>query len=78
VSSPSRAIGGFIHLAEYDKTVLSLVLGVFFSKDRVEVVIEVQEPITISDMILNDKTVSYELLSCGRWMAGCPEGGKCM
>ncbi len=51
-------------------------IGVFYSKDRVETVIEVQEPTASGTMMIGTERFDFELLSCGQWMAGCPEGGK--
>lgn len=49
-------------------------IGIFFSKDRREEVIEVEEE---PDMVLlpglNEKV---PLMTQGQWMKGCPEGGE--
>ena len=48
-------------------------LGIFFSKDRREEVIEVEEePETAT---IGDKT-DIKLMTQGQWMKGCPEGGE--
>jgi hypothetical protein len=73
-------------------TQMTNIIGVFYSKDRVETVIEVKEPVIKGVMTIGRgvagkgkskdtggasgvRKVEYELLSCGEWMAGCPEGG---
>ena len=48
--------------------------GIFFSKDRQETVIEVEEdPETI---ILSGYTTPLRILTQGQWMKGCPEAGE--
>ncbi|KIM46212.1 hypothetical protein M413DRAFT_16929 [Hebeloma cylindrosporum] len=48
--------------------------GIFFSKDRREEVIEVEEyPET---MIIPETNETIPLLTQGQWMKGCPEGGE--
>lgn len=49
-------------------------LGIFFSKDRREEVIEIEEyPET---MVIPGTTETVNLLTQGQWMKGCPEGGE--
>ena len=53
--------------------------GVFFSKDRVETIIESAEPedwATIVDGSSAGEQV--RLLAAGEWMSGCPEGSECI
>lgn len=48
-------------------------LGIFFSKDRREEVIEVEETpvfVTVGD------NLKVPLMTQGEWMKGCPEGGE--
>jgi hypothetical protein len=47
--------------------------GIFFSKDRREEVIEVEE--TPEFVQLEDKTL-IPIMTQGEWMKGCPEGGE--
>ena len=48
--------------------------GIFFSKDRKEEVIEIEEyPETI---LVPGTTEAVNLLTQGQWMKGCPEGGE--
>lgn len=48
--------------------------GIFFSKDRREEVIEIEEyPET---MAVPGTTEVVNLLTQGQWMKGCPEGGE--
>lgn len=50
-----------------------MLLGIFFSKDRREEVIEVEETpefVTLAD------GVKVPLMTQGEWMKGCPEGGE--
>lgn len=48
--------------------------GIFFSKDRREEVIEVEEePETILDSESNERV---KLMTQGEWMKGCPEGSE--
>ncbi|KAJ4478043.1 hypothetical protein J3R30DRAFT_3478428 [Lentinula aciculospora] len=48
--------------------------GIFFSKDRREEVIEIEEePVFVSVPEIDQKV---ELMTQGRWMAGCAEGGE--
>lgn len=48
--------------------------GIFFSKDRREEVIEVEEePETVK---IPDYAEPLSLLTQGQWMKGCPEGGE--
>lgn len=48
--------------------------GIFFSKDRREEVIEVEEEPETAYIPLMDETV--KLMTQGEWMKGCPEGGE--
>ncbi|KAL0579537.1 hypothetical protein V5O48_002466 [Marasmius crinis-equi] len=48
--------------------------GIFFSKDRREEVIEVEEEPEI--VTLPDINASVKLMTQGQWMKGCPEGGE--
>ncbi|KAH8830857.1 hypothetical protein DL96DRAFT_1594587 [Flagelloscypha sp. PMI_526] len=51
--------------------------GIFFSKDRREVVIEVEEEPEQSTLTLPDgSTQSVKLMTQGQWMKGCPEGSE--
>lgn len=54
--------------------ILTLLLGIFFSKDRREEVIEIEE--TPEYVTLPDATDGVKLMSQGEWMKGCPEGGE--
>ena len=48
--------------------------GIFFSKDRREEVIEIEEcPETL---FIPGTTEPVNLLTQGQWMKGCPEGGE--
>ncbi|KAH9482978.1 Baculoviral IAP repeat-containing protein 6 [Psilocybe cubensis] len=48
--------------------------GIFFSKDRKEEVIEIDEiPETI---VIHETNESVPLVTQGQWMKGCPEGGE--
>ena len=48
--------------------------GIFFSKDRREEVIEIEEyPETL---VIPGTTEAVNLLTQGQWMKGCPEGGE--
>ncbi|KAF9009093.1 ubiquitin conjugating enzyme family protein [Cyathus striatus] len=48
--------------------------GIFFSKDRREEVIEVEEEPEIVTMFSTQEQV--KLMTQGQWMKGCPEGGE--
>ncbi|KAJ8086580.1 hypothetical protein AAF712_002010 [Marasmius tenuissimus] len=48
--------------------------GIFFSKDRREEVIEVEEEPEV--VTLPDINASVKLMTQGQWMKGCPEGGE--
>lgn len=51
-----------------------LSLGIFFSKDRREEVIEVEEePETV---FISEMNETVTLMTQGHWMKGCPEGGE--
>ena len=53
---------------------LTLLLGIFFSKDRREEVIEVEEePETV---FVPDADEQAKIMTQGQWMKGCPEGGE--
>lgn len=49
-------------------------IGVFFSKDRREEVIEVEEEAEVAKVL--DVNESAKLMTQGQWMKGCPEGGE--
>lgn len=48
--------------------------GIFFSKDRREEVIEVEEPLEIYH--IPGTNANLKLMPQGQWMKGCPEGGE--
>ncbi|PCH40762.1 hypothetical protein WOLCODRAFT_136978 [Wolfiporia cocos MD-104 SS10] len=48
--------------------------GIFFSKDRREEVIEVEEEPEMA--LMPDVTARVPLMTQGQWMKGCPEGGE--
>ncbi|CCA72505.1 hypothetical protein PIIN_06442 [Serendipita indica DSM 11827] len=48
--------------------------GIFFSKDRKEEVIEIEE--TPEYVLLEDGETRVPLMTQGEWMRGCPEGGE--
>jgi hypothetical protein len=50
------------------------VQGIFFSKDRREEVIEVEEEPEVVDIPQLKQKVP--LMTQGQWMKGCPEGGE--
>ncbi|WVO14986.1 hypothetical protein L204_102629 [Cryptococcus depauperatus] len=51
--------------------------GIFFSKDRVEEIIEPIEKENLVDIYLpNGKSLQVGILERGEWMSGCPEGGE--
>jgi hypothetical protein len=53
---------------------LDLQIGIFFSKDRREEVIEVEEePEVVFIPQVNERV---KLMTQGQWMKGCPEGGE--
>ncbi|CAA7259737.1 unnamed protein product [Cyclocybe aegerita] len=47
--------------------------GIFFSKDRKEEVIEVEE---YPETIVTETNDTVSLMTQGQWMKGCPEGGE--
>lgn len=49
-------------------------LGIFFSKDRREEVIEVEEE--SETVYVPDVDDQAKLMTQGQWMKGCPEGGE--
>jgi hypothetical protein len=49
-------------------------LGIFFSKDRQEEVIEVEEESELVSISGHDTPV--KIMTQGQWMKGCPEGGE--
>jgi hypothetical protein len=49
-------------------------LGIFFSKDRREEVIEVEEE--SESVHVPDVNERAKLMTQGQWMKGCPEGGE--
>lgn len=58
----------------------NLPIDIFYSKDRVEEVVEVEdEPISGSMNVKghqDNEELPYKILSKGAWMSGCPEMGK--
>lgn len=48
--------------------------GIFFSKDRREEVIEVEEEPEV--VVVRDANEKVKLMTQGQWMKGCPEGGE--
>lgn len=48
-------------------------IGIFFSKDRREEVIEVEET---PEFVLVGDNLKVPLMTQGEWMKGCPEGGE--
>jgi hypothetical protein len=50
------------------------VTGIFFSKDRREEVIEVEEESEI--IFIPETNERVKLMTQGQWMKGCPEGGE--
>jgi hypothetical protein len=49
-------------------------IGVFFSKDRREEVIEVEEEPEVA--VIPGSNERVKLMTQGQWMKGCPEGGE--
>lgn len=49
-------------------------IGIFFSKDRREEVIEVEEDPEI--VTIPGTTFTTKAMTQGQWMKGCPEGGE--
>jgi hypothetical protein len=57
-------------------------LDVFYSKDRVEDIVEVEEQpvkgrLKVPDGMGRACYQNYTVFTKGQWMAGCPEMGKC-
>lgn len=50
--------------------------GVFFSKDRREEAIEVEETPERFKLVIGDHTEEGEVCAFGEWMSGCPEKGE--
>jgi len=55
---------------------------VFYSKDRVEDVVEVEEEpikgrLKVPDGMGRECYQNYTIFTKGQWMAGCPEMGRC-
>ncbi|GJE87521.1 ubiquitin conjugating enzyme family protein [Phanerochaete sordida] len=50
--------------------------GIFFSKDRREEVIEVEEDPDVVTVSLGKEKEKVKLMTQGQWMKGCPEGGE--
>ena len=48
--------------------------GIFFSKDRREEVIEIEEEPEV--VFVPDANEQAKLMTQGQWMKGCPEGGE--
>ncbi|KAJ7591087.1 hypothetical protein C8J56DRAFT_934652 [Mycena floridula] len=57
------------------KTDVDPYAGIFYSKDRREEVIEVEEDMEMSEVIPEVKERT-KLMTQGQWMKGCPEGGE--
>jgi len=55
-------------------TLLTFPSGIFFSKDRKEEVIEIEE--TPETLTLPGTNEVVQLLTQGQWMKGCPEGSE--
>lgn len=49
-------------------------IGIFFSKDRREEVIEVEEE--SETVFVLDANEQAKIMTQGQWMKGCPEGGE--
>lgn len=49
-------------------------VGVFFSKDRREEVIEIEEEPEL--VFVPDANEQAKIMTQGQWMKGCPEGGE--
>ncbi|KAF5321022.1 hypothetical protein D9619_001097 [Psilocybe cf. subviscida] len=47
--------------------------GIFFSKDRREEVIEIEE---VPEIMVGDDNGKIPIMTQGEWMKGCPEGGE--
>ena len=58
----------------------NLPIDIFYSKDRMEEVVEVEEePISGSMNVKghqDNEELPYQILSKGAWMSGCPEMGE--
>ena len=50
------------------------IIGIFFSKDRREEVIEVEEDPEV--VLIPENMERVKLMTQGQWMKGCPEGGE--
>ena len=66
---------------EFADHAYSRLLDVFYSKDRVEDVVEVEEQpakgrLKVPDGMGRECYQNYAVLTKGQWMAGCPEMGK--
>lgn len=61
-------------LSGRNKTDIDPYAGIFFSKDRKEEVIEVEE--TPEYSVLEESGSQITLMTQGEWMKGCPEGGE--
>ncbi|OSX59536.1 hypothetical protein POSPLADRAFT_1067248 [Postia placenta MAD-698-R-SB12] len=60
--------------SDVDLTAIDACAGIFFSKDRREEVIEVEEEPEVAFVPeMNEKVA---LMTQGQWMKGCPEGGE--
>lgn len=53
---------------------INALLGIFFSKDRREEVIEVEEDFQY--VTFSGTVQQLKLMAQGEWMKGCPEGGE--
>jgi hypothetical protein len=55
-------------------------IDIFYSKDRVEEVVEVEEEPMSGSMSVkghqDNEELPYKILSKGAWMSGCPEMGE--
>lgn len=49
-------------------------LGIFFSKDRREEVIEIEED--LETLVIPGIGKAVKAMNQGQWMKGCPEGGE--
>jgi hypothetical protein len=58
----------------FRRSVADVNSGIFFSKDRREEVIEVEEEPEVMFIAEEDETA--KLMTQGQWMKGCPEGGE--
>lgn len=64
---------GFGHIPSSRLLFIFILLGIFFSKDRREEVIEVEET---PEYVELGSGLIVPLMTQGEWMKGCPEGGE--